>query len=181
MTMKIVAVPKVLQELHGETANLINIVLVYVIGIISAVLSLFELFPKNIESWKLILTFILFIDITGGVISNMTFATNEYYHKRPKLKKYFIVAHVIQPLLFSIMYFEYWSYMLFIYLFTMIACFTLFKIKSSDIQRTISSSFLIIGIVVTSYFFKFNLLSIMVIGVLYMLKLILGFSVKKDA
>lgn len=181
MNTNTVSVPKALQELHGEKTNILNIVLVYVGGIFSAIISMLELFPKNIEVWKLAVTFLLFIDITGGVISNMTFATNQYYYKRQKLKIVFIATHIIQPLLFSLMFLEYLSYMVFIYIVTMIACITLYKIKSSDTQRVIGSSFLIIGVAGTIYLFKFNIFSIMFIGIMYMVKLILGFSVKKDA
>lgn len=181
MTIKTLTVPKFLHELHGERANLLNFVLVYVVGVLTAIISMLELIPKNIELWKLIVVFLLFTDITGGVISNMSFSTNNYYQKRPKLKMIFIFAHIIQPLLFSIMFIEYWPYMLFIYLLTMVSCFILYNISNKDIQRTIGSVFIIIGIVGTIYLFDFELLSIMLIGILYMLKLILGFSVNKDS
>jgi hypothetical protein len=179
--MNLVNVPKFLQELHGESTTVLNISLVYVVGLIAAVISMLELIPKHIEIWKLVLVFILFIDIAGGVVSNMTFATNQYYQKRPNLKIVFIVAHIIQPFLLSIMFIEYWPYMLFVYLLTMISCIVLLQIKNSDSQRAISSVFLIIGIFGTMFLFKFDSSSMMVIGILYMIKLILGFSVKKDA
>ena len=179
--MNLVNVPKILQELHGENTTVLNICLVYVVGLAAAILSMLELIPKNIEVWKLVLIFILFIDIAGGVISNMTFATNQYYQKRPKLKIVFIVAHIIQPFLLSIMFMENWHYILFVYLLTMSACIVLIQIKKSDLQRVIGSVFLIAGVFGATYLFKVDLASIMVIGILYMIKLILGFSVKKDA
>lgn len=95
---RIVRIPKTLQEVHGEEASVISLIMVYLASVLLGT-TLFLLTPDLHPSWHRWLLAIIALDIGGGVVANMTTGTSEYYRKRPKLRPIFIMVHVIHPLL----------------------------------------------------------------------------------
>ncbi len=171
-------IPKLFRELHGDKAKLSSIIITYSSGIIVSIITIIVTLYLNLPLWKYILLFILFIDITGGVVANLSTSTNQYYKDRNTLRVIFLLMHIIQPGLMLLIFPENYQYLIFIYLFTLGSSLILFKIKSSELQQNIAALFLVVGITI-SFLFKLNILTLYLFGTLYMIKLILGFSVKR--
>ena len=173
-------IPKLFHELHGEKTKLSNIIITYSSGIIVSIITIIINLNLNLPLWKYILLFIIFIDITGGVVANLSSSTNQYYKDRNKLRIIFLLLHIIQPALMLLVFPKNYQYLLFIYLFTLGSSFILFKIKSSELQQNIAALFLVVGITI-SFLIKLNIFTLYLFGILYMIKLILGFSVKRPS
>ena len=103
-----IKIPKVLQELHGEETTVFNLIIVYLFGIISAlIIVLYANSVEYISLWKLILLFIISVDIFSGIIANFSFSTNKYYREHRKLRFIFILLHVFSS--FGFMVSVWWS------------------------------------------------------------------------
>jgi len=173
-----IKIPKLFRELHGDIAKLSSIIITYSSGILVSIITIIVTLYLHLPLWKYILLFILFIDITGGVVANLSTSTNQYYKDRNILRIIFLLMHIIQPGLMLLIFPENYQYLIFIYLFTLVSSLILFKIKSSELQQNIAALFLVVGIT-ASFLFKLNIFSLYLFGTLYMIKLILGFSVKR--
>ena len=96
-------IPKMLHEIHGEQSNLKDIILIHVIAISSMVLVLF-LAWDGLSLLNRILLAILTYDLTGGVIANFSHSTSVYYAADAKKRRNFILLHVLQPTLLSVVF-----------------------------------------------------------------------------
>lgn len=181
MAGKPVEVPKFLQELHGEKTTIGKILLVYLSGGIVAAFSLIGLVHQGIAPWRVILCGILFMDISGGVVANLSSSTNQYYQKNMRLRIGFLLVHCIHPGLFIVMFPLQYPYFLFCYLYTMIACLALFKVKDADLQQNMAALFVAVGISASLVFFPSPIKALALFGPLFMIKLVLGFSVRRPS
>jgi len=178
MKDKEIQIPKFLHELHGEKARLSNILLVYSVGIVSALIFTIVLLPLNLSLWKYILLSFLVIDICSGVVANLSTPTNQYYQKNSRLRVIFLSLHIIQPLLFYIILPNLLFLFLFIFLYTFTTSLIVNRIKEKEYQQNIASAFVVLGTVL-SFIFENDILIINAIAPLFMTKLILGFAVRR--
>ncbi len=178
MSGKEIQIPKIFHELHGEKARLISIILVYTVGIISASLFTLFLLPLNLSLWKYILIAILIVDISGGVVANLSTPTNQYYQKNSRLRFIFLSLHILQPCLFCIVFPDLLNLFLFIFLYTFSASLIVNRIKDREYQQNFASAFVVLGTIL-SLAFQNDILIVYAIAPLFMTKLILGFAVRR--
>jgi hypothetical protein len=178
MQNKIINVPKYLHELHGEYPDIFTLISTYLASIISGILVIIFTYKLELPVWKSILLFVLYADIAGGVISNFSSSTKDYYRTNKKLRLPFILMHLIHPALFILLFPDFADYFIFVGLFTIFACIILTRINKIEIQLTTALFLLLFGISF-SFFFKIPVNFLFSFAPLFMTKLIIGFSVDK--
>lgn len=92
MSESTVRVPRVLHELHGERSTWSDVIVTHAVawGLAAAVLLVVG------GATGALLAFLM-VDIAGGVVSNVTRGTNEFYVARPGHRLVFLSLHVLQP------------------------------------------------------------------------------------
>ena len=149
-----IKVPSYLHELHGELPDIFTLSGTYLASIISGILVI--IFTRSLElpCWKSILLFVLYSDIAGGVISNFSSSTKEYYHSHKSLRLPFILMHIIHPGLFVLLFPDFAYYFIYTGLFTVDACLLLSGINKTEIKLTTALFLFLLGI---SFSFCFRL------------------------
>jgi hypothetical protein len=175
---KSLRIPKVLHELFGEEQ--IKSELIITIGF--GIASFLALIVWTQEEWvglawyKTALLFLLLLDILGGVAANLSTGTNQYYLNHPKKRWVFIAIH-IQPFVFAWILQSDLMAALMVWAYTIGSSAIINLLQGKEYQRILAGSLLGFGILI------FTLLSfelpkvIAIIYMLYMFKLIYGFSV----
>jgi len=175
MQNKRIKVPKFLYELHGEYPDVFTLVGTYLSCLISGTLVLIFTSSLGLPVWKSVLLFVLYADIAGGVISNFSSSTKEYYRNNKSLRLPFILMHLIHPALFILLFPDFVNYFIYVALFTIIACLIVDRINQIEIQLTIAL-FLFLSGTLFSFCFKVPVNFLFSFAPLFMLKLIIGFS-----
>lgn len=90
-------IPTSLHDIFGKTQTIFEIVTILVFGAGLAIL-LFIINPEMTQSiafWRIILAFLLIMDVFSGCIANFTFGTNTYYVAASNKKRLvFILIHI---------------------------------------------------------------------------------------
>jgi len=176
---KKVNVPKYLHELHGESPTMFSLLMTYFTGLIVGLLVIVFISSSGMPIWKKLILFILYLDIAGGVVANFSSSTKRYYEKHVELRYYFIFLHFLHPLLFILLFPDSVYYFIYVGLFTIIACLFLYQVKNVEVQQTFASFLLVAGVLI-SFFFNLPLKVLYSFAPLFMTKLIIGFSVKRQ-
>ncbi len=175
-----VTIPRPLRVIHGESATLFHVLLVYAVGVLFGVLALVFAFSRveALPWWKAALLFLVAADVSGGVVAFFTPGTGAYYAGRPGLRWGFLFIHFVQPGLLCLLFGGRLAYWGFLYVFTMAAASLVNVIRGRDRQEPAAAALLVIGIVVllptglaTPFLAWF--------APVYMLKLILVFAVRR--
>ena len=180
MCDKEIKIPKVFHELHGKTSHVSTIIMVYLAGFTAAGLILSQIIGIELPLWKIILVGILYVDIGGGVVANLATSTNQYYQGKPKLRIGFILLHLVHPALFMLVFPVFWLYFGFVGLFTLASTLVINEIGDTEFQQNLAALLIVIG-VAGSFFFEAPLPILYSFAPLFMIKLILGFSVRRPA
>lgn len=178
MQNKRIKVPKYLWELHGEYPDIFTLTGTYLASIISGILAIVFTYNLGLHVWKSILLFVLYADIAGGVISNFSSSTKDYYRTNKSLRLPFILMHLIHPALFILLFPDFADYFIYVGIFTILACLILVRIKQPEIQLTTALFFLLLG-TSFSFCFKIPVNFLFSFAPLFMTKLIIGFSVNR--
>lgn len=95
-------IPTFFHELFGESQTILSMVLIACFVTLSALLLSLLYAPQllALPLIKQLVLLLLYLDISGGVISNLTVGTDRYYNQRSKARRIFIAIH-IQPLLLA--------------------------------------------------------------------------------
>jgi hypothetical protein len=169
-----------LRLIHGETAPLFDVLLVYAVGILFGVLALVFAFTRveALPAWKAAILFVLAADVSGGAVAGFTSGTSAYYGSRPRFRQGFILLHVVEPGLLFLLFGGRLAYWIFLYAFTVAAASLVTLIPEKTRQQAAGAALVVIGIVIlmpiglsTPFLAWF--------GPVYMLKLILGFGVRR--
>lgn len=177
MQNKIIKVPKYLHELHGESPDVFTLTVTYLSCLISGLLVIIFTSSLGLPVWKSVLLFVLYADIAGGVISNFSSSTKDYYRNNKSLRLPFILMHLIHPALFILLFPDFANYFIYVGLFTIIACLVVDRINQIEIQLT-TALFLFLSGTLLSFCFKIPANFLFSFAPLFMLKLIIGFSVE---
>jgi hypothetical protein len=177
-----VKVPGPFRLIHGETATLFDVLLVYVVGLVFGLLAL-TFASTRVETlpiWKAALLFVIAADISGGATASFTVGTDAFYGSRPGLRWGFIFFHLLQPGLLFLLFGGKIVYWIFLCAFTIAAASMVNIMRGRARQQAAATALLLIGIVILLPIW----LSIQFLawfGPVYMLKLILGFAVCRTA
>jgi hypothetical protein len=170
-----------LRLLHGESAPLFVILLVYVVGIVFGALAVAFAYTRvdELPLWKAAILFVLAADVSGGAVACFSGGTDAYYGSRPQLRWGFIFIHVIEPGLLYLLFDGRLAYWIFLYAFTVAAASLVNVLTGRARQLGAAAALVVIGIMIlqpigmsTPFLAWF--------GPVYMVKLILGFAVRRS-
>lgn len=176
--MKTVMIPKFFHELFGEKQNIIEFLLIIAFTIISAVavgiITLTEW--KQYDWYQLIVLGLLYLDIAGGVLANLTFSTNQHYQDRPKARLVFIAVHV-QPLIIGfVLEAGFWLCVI-VWAYTIVSALIVNALNELPIQRTVGGLLMAIGLMGLYLLGQETPLLILTILLLFIIKVIFSFAV----
>ncbi|WP_421976366.1 hypothetical protein [Roseivirga seohaensis] len=172
-----VNMPSYLHELHGTRASVFDLLLTYTVAFITTIVVLFQAWELNLSVFKLIILGILVLDLSGGVVSNFTEGTNEYYAEKPKMRYVFIGLHVLQPILLTWLFPDDVFGIAVISIYTLIAMIIVNSVGGYLKQRVLGAFLMVIGLSVS---FLVSAIQPMVhlMLILFVIKLILAFAVR---
>jgi hypothetical protein len=171
-------ISKYLQSFFGETTTIFDIALILIVATISLVLVADDKSLGNSLSMMKFTTLqVLAFDISGGIIANFTRGTSKYYNKSNALRIKYIGIHILQPILLYYIFPSELILIISISIFTLISSFVINSIKNIDTQRVVSVFLLVIGFFILTGI-NTNVEILYVLLLMYMLKLITGFSVR---
>lgn len=173
-----IRMPEFSHELFGEYQTKSSLIIILTFVLISGMITAFIGHDQmsDLTMLKQLVSWLIFIDIAGGVVANFSRGTDRFYQQHPRKRWGFIAIH-IQPILLV------WSLeisMLFgfvIWLYTVTGALLLNVIRNWDNQGLFALSLTCIGIVIVltqAHEFSFFAL---VIYIFYLIKLLFSFSV----
>ena len=173
-----IRIPKFFHELLGELqskSSLAAIVIFVVIaGLFVGVLGYEDL--SGLTLLKQAVTWLLFLDISGGVIANLTRGTDTYYDRDPVKRWIFIAIH-IQPIILS------WSmdislhYGVIIWAYTLTGAVILNLIRNNPHHILIAGGLTGLGLLTAVYLGQFVPFFAAALWTLYIFKVLFSFSV----
>ncbi|SCY22951.1 hypothetical protein [Alkaliphilus peptidifermentans] len=173
-----IKIPKFFHEILGEFQTKSSLVVIALFVLISG----FAIGILGYDEWnglslvKQIVTWFLFLDISGGVVANLTKGTDIFYDRYPRKRWVFIAIH-IQPIILS------WSigisilYGVIICAYTLITAVFLNFIRDYSFHTLLAGSLTGLGLLIVAYlgqtvpFFASTLL------IFYVFKVLFSFSV----
>ena len=173
-----VQIPKFLYEFHGDSPTVIGLILTYIAGLIAGVLGGLAVYNSGIELWKAVLAGLLFFDVAGGVVSNFTRSTNRYHRQSQKRRAAFLAIHILHPLLMAFIVNAYWAFFILLGVYTITCGFLIGWIDNHKLQYIFAGALTVIGVATLSTF-NFDQSAPYVFGVLFMIKILIGFSVRR--
>lgn len=175
---KKIKIPKAFHELFGEEQIKAELLII----IVFAVFSFLALLIGTQEEWinlpwyKMVLLFLLLLDILGGVAANLSAGTNQYYLNKPGKRWIFIAIH-IQPFLFAWIFQSDFLTAFLVWAYTIGSSAIINLLQGKEYQRILAGALLGFGIL-AFVLIDFDLPKIIsTIYMLYMFKLIYGFPV----
>ena len=181
MLAKRIDIPKFLHEIHGESAPLYNLLSVYCSGISVALLFSIKLYTLNVSLWNILVSAFVWFDIGGGVVANLSSPTNRFFVDKAKSRILFLAIHIIQPGVIALLFPKDWVFFSFVYFFTILSCITIALMKSNERQQVFAGLLVALGITLAIVLFRLSIPALMLFAPLFMIKLILGFSVKRPS
>lgn len=174
---KKIKIPKYLKYIHGDESDLLSILSIYFIGITSSFIFI-NLTNFNIPLNANIALFLIMFDVSAGVIANFTYSTNNYYKKNKKISFIFLSLHILHPILLTLIFPSEFLFFFSVGFYTLISSLLILNINDVNKQYLSASILLTIGILL-SYFLLNKDTPIYLVGIFFMVKLILGFSVRR--
>jgi hypothetical protein len=176
---KKIRIPKILHEIHGEETNLATIICTYLAGIIVAAVFFLALNKPEIPFWKTLVLSVVMLDVGAGAVANFSYSTNKYYEDNHRLRLPFILIHIFHPAIMAWLMPKYLIYFLFCYLFTATGAIIVNAIRKYEIQNIVASLLVASGITISIFCLVLDDRILYTFGCLFMIKIILGFSVRR--
>ena len=176
--MKLIRIPKFLHEVFGTESTIIELTLTLAFAILSTILLSIKTYSEwqNFGILQIAVILVMAFDISGGLIANFTFSTNNQYKKSRKARLIFIAAH-IQPLILALVLGKYYFPCALTWGYTVISAFIVNRFSKHPAQRTIGATLMFFGIVWLILFF-YNLPKfLLLILILYLAKVSFCFPV----
>jgi len=171
-------IPKFFHEILGEVQTVKSILIIGTFIIFSSltigILGYNDY--KDLSLLKQIITWLLLIDISGGVVANLSKGTDIYYEEHPQKRWLFILIH-IQPLILS------WSMEfsisigLIVCLYTILSAFLLNYLRYNENQKMLAGSLTGFGFLLSTYLSQNIPLFASVLFIFYTFKVLYSFSV----
>lgn len=149
--IRMIKIPKFFHEILGEYQNKSDLRLIILFVLFSGIgiAFIFQEDWRTLSYFRQLILLLLFLDISGGVLSNLTLGTSNFYENRPKARIVFIAIH-IQPLLIA------WTLGSAIYLaitlwiYTLISALISNHLKCRSYHRVLCGFFTAIGICIAA-------------------------------
>jgi hypothetical protein len=169
-------VHRLFHELFGSETTTFDLLAIAISSFSFAGLTLILKWDANISIIKIITLTILALDIAGGVVSNFTKGTNNYYNESLSKRYFFVFFHLIQPTILIWIFPNDFLLILGLSLFTLTSTIIVLKIKKHDTQIVVAVTLLLLCFVLSTLL-NFSDLLTQLLMQLFSLKLILAFSV----
>lgn len=167
-----------MKGLYGAGPDVSGLVLIHLAGLATGIAAMLML-PTGEELGfaSRVIVFVLAVDVGGGVVANGTRSTNDWYATQPlRLSYLFLVVHIVQPLLLSLVVGVHWSTSVFLYLYQFGAGGLVLSIRRTDLQTPMAAGLLTLGVLLYFVFFLPSP-ALSWFGVLYLIKLVMMFPV----
>jgi len=174
---KKVAIPSYLHELHGKQASVFDLLVNYTTAIIATIIILYLAKDLSLEPYKLIILGVLALDLAGGVVSNFTEGTNNYYIEKPKMRYVFIAFHVVQPLVLIWLFPNDWVGVAVISVYTLIAMTAINSIREHLRQRVYGAFLMVVGLSISFLVGEMQMIVHLML-ILFVVKLVIAFAVR---
>lgn len=176
---KEINIPRSLWELHGERARVSNLIAVYTAGLITGAMVAWQLLGSGITWWRIACSAFLFLDIGGGVVANFSKSTNSYYQEHTRLRVPFLAMHVVHPALLALVFPTVLPFFVFTGVFTLTGAFLVNAVKDREAQQNLAALLFAVGTIGSLLFPVFPAV-LYCFTPLFMVKLILGFAVRRE-
>lgn len=174
---KKITIPSYLHELHGKQANIFDLVVNYTTAIIATLVILYLARDLSLATYKLIILGVLALDLAGGVVSNFTQGTNNYYIEKPKMRYVFIAFHVVQPLVLIWLFPGDLVGISVISMYTLVAMTVINSIEEHLRQRVYGAFLMVVGLSISFLVGEMQpIVHLMLI--LFVVKLIVAFAIR---
>lgn len=174
---KKITIPTILHEFHGYEATYFDLLITYLGGILSTLAILYFTTGYHFPIWKLAITAMLGLDLSGGVIANFTKGTSMYYAANPRMRILFISLHPIQPIVLLWIFPLFGSEILVVVAIILLSMTVINGIKSYERQR-VFASFLTMLALVLIVSLDISSIPLSILLLLLAVKLILAFAVR---
>lgn len=165
-------------EILGETQRPLELVFIILFALITTLFS-FVFYNDFISTLPLLnqsILMLLAIDITGGVIANLTYGTDQYYSTRKKARLLFIGIHIQPMLIFLFANLPLWIGFV-LWLYTIFCALVLEHLKNHPSQKVFAGFDLFIGIVILFTFQKSLTPFVIFLMLMFLFKVLYSFSV----
>ena len=173
-----IKIPKFFNEILGETQKKIELICIILFSLISTIF-LFTYYKETLILLPLLnqaILLLLTLDITGGVIANLSFGTDRYYSERKNARLVFIAIHIQSLLIFLFAKLPIWIGIM-LWGYTIICALILEKLKNHPSQKVFAGITLFIGLGIL-FIFETQLTSfISLLMFLFLFKVLYSFSV----
>ncbi|MEM6830307.1 MAG: hypothetical protein AAF551_07305 [Bacteroidota bacterium] len=141
-----IKIPKVLHEVHGERAALLDVVLPHGLSIMASFYLLTSSPGIDFGVTKSILLFVLTYDLIGGVIANFSEGTSRFYAESASRRLKFIALHVLQPTIMWYLFKDHQLVILIISAYVVGSAIFVNQIRSFRNQLMVSGTVVLAGI-----------------------------------
>lgn len=176
-----IKIPKFFHELFGSHQLTSELLLILCFTLTSTLLVAWTTTPYwiTLKWYQNMVLWLMFLDITGGVVANLSGGTNSHYNTHAKGRWLFIAIH-IQPLLIASVLQSPMTIAVAVWLYTIISASIINLVREKVYHRLLAGCFYALGLII----FILSGLSlphpIAVLYLLYMMKVIYSFSVNHD-
>ena len=174
-----IKIPRMLHELHGEETSVGSLILVYIMGIAGAIIV--TVYAININTgiplWKLLILFLLSVDIFGGIVANFSRSTNEFYAGKKNLQIAFVLLHIFHPIVLWYLFGGVLSLWLIVALYILGTALGILYINNLELRQVVAAAVVAIGILLFSIF-SLSIPFLAWFPIAFMIKLDLGFAAR---
>jgi hypothetical protein len=174
-----ITIPKFFHELLGEEQSRGSLACIVAFVLITGTVVGVWTFDHwiTLPLLQQLIVWLLYADIAGGVIANLTRGTDVYYANRPRARWVFIALHV-QPFILIWALQVSWESAVLIWLYTILAAVILNFCRKSKYQRELAGCLLGLGLIILVYVSQSVPHLAAVLYALYLFKVIYSFSVQ---
>lgn len=173
-----IKIPKFFHEILGEEQKKIELILIMIFAILSSVFLVLFYYDSLAELPFLnqMVLILLTLDITGGVVANLSYGTDHYYSTRKQARYVFIAIHIQPILIFIFAQLPLWIGLV-LWAYTILCALILERYKNNQSQKVLAGFTFFTGLLIV--FGLQNILTtfVLVIMLLYLFKVLYSFSV----
>ncbi|MEM9324970.1 MAG: hypothetical protein AAGA85_04920 [Bacteroidota bacterium] len=140
-----IKIPKALHEVHGHESSVTDVLLAHSLAVASTI-TVFWLSAAHLHTWQEILLGILTYDLVGGVVANFSRSTSSFYAASSKKRRGFLLLHLLQPTLLTLVFMEYLQTILPICTYILVSSAIVNAMQASNRQVMTGAFFSVLGI-----------------------------------
>ena len=131
----------------------------------------------TLKWYQATILWLLFLDIAGGIVANLSIGTNDYYNANPK-KRWIFIAVNMQPLILAVVLQSTFSIAVGVWGYTIVSASIVNMLRRKTYHRLLASG-LFAAAIIGYILLEISLpLPITLVYLLYMMKLIVCFAVE---